>query len=246
MGRRREGLAALVLLATMPALAWAQSETPRIFVTAGAVIQLSHKSFTQDLTFSAYSEDGHLKGTFKAKNSKRYEFGGGVRVGQRMAVGATISLLQWDAPLHVDANVPHPFFFNQPRTASTDTTAHRSVQDVDFQVWFFLVDSASWQIAIGGGPSFSHVSQELATDVELTDVYPFDTVTLKSVTKTKLSGGRLGASIGASVTRMIGRSVGVTGDIRWSGASIVLKPEGGTIRIQTGGPQAGGSVRLLF
>jgi hypothetical protein len=153
-----------------------------------------------------------------------------------------------DGPLNITASVPHPFFFNQPRTATAASTAQRSVRDVEFQIMYFLVDSKDWLITIGGGPSFAHVTQDVGTDLQLTETYPFDTVTIKAVTTTQTSGSRLGANVGGSVTRLFSPRLGIAGDVRWSGASITLnaKTPTGLLKVQTGGAQAGASVRIMF
>ena len=248
--RRYHWVLALLILLSLPAASAAQSvnEKPKIFVTAGVMGQLTRSTFDDSVAFTVYSEDGAIQQSFKSGRGLRVEVGGGVRVSDKFSIGALVSLMSVNGPLDVTAAVPHPFHFNQARSATFSTTADRSVRDIEVQIMYFVVDSADWLVSVGGGPSFAHVSQDVGTDLVLNDVYPYDSVAISSVTLTKTTGNRIGVNIGASITRLLSARLGVSGDLRWTGASIEVdaRTASGKLKLQTGGVQVGASVRIMF
>lgn len=249
--RRHHWVLALLTVLALPATSAAQtasSEQPKIFVTAGIMSQLTKATFDDTLSFTVYSEDGTIQQAFKSGHGLRGEFGGGVRLGEKFSIGGLFSIMSVDGPLDVTGSVPHPFFFNQPRSATASTTAKRTVRDIEVQIMYRVVDSAQWLVEVGGGPTFSHISQDVGTDLVLTDVYPYDTVAISSVTLTKASGSRLGANVGGSITRLLSPKLGVTGNVRWTGASVEVDATTptGKLKLQTGGVQVGVSIRIMF
>src|SRR5215467_436764 len=102
-------------------------------------------------------------------------------VGQ-IGIGAGVDFYVRSQGASVDARIPHPFFFNQLRTA-TFATDGLSAHEVALHIPAVWTPGAigPFRIMVFGGPSIFHVSQTVVTDLVLNDQYPFDTVTIAGV-----------------------------------------------------------------
>jgi hypothetical protein len=238
---------ALALGAAAPARAQTRvPHPPRFFATVAAAGQLTANQTTEDLTFTVYVEDGTIHGVARAPRGVRVEAGGGLWITPRIAVGATLSAYRANGPLDVTATVPNPFFFDQPRTATASTTVHRSTVDVHADVIVRLLESGRWTVLAGGGPSFTRVSQQVGTDLTLDDVYPFDTVSIRSIALSTLHGTGVGGNVSASAVWRLDRRFRLVGTLRWSSTTATLTTGHTSIDAPTGGVQIAGGLRVVF
>ena len=165
-----------------------------------------------------------------------------------------MSAFSKDTAATVNANLPHPFFFNQDRRISgtAENLARREV-GIHIQALWIVPVNDNLRVAVFGGPTFFNVNQELATEVEFASTYPFDEAEFTGITSTvEASESAVGVNVGVDVGYYFSRSVGVGGLVRFSRASVDLTPpsttppSGDTVSTDAGGLQAMGGLRVRF
>jgi hypothetical protein len=102
---------------------------------------------------------------------------------------------------NVDARVPHPFFFNQLRTATFETSG-LSARDAALNIPLVWMPPARRKVRIlaFGGPTIFHVSQAVVTSLALDSQYPYDTVSITSVRTGERTKTLLGYHVGGDVS----------------------------------------------
>jgi hypothetical protein len=101
---------------------------------------------------------------------------------------------------------------------------------------------------VSAGPSFYSVKQDFVTDISYSETYPYDSATFAGATLVGQSQRKTGFNVGVDVGLRLARSVGVGGLFRYSKASLDFAvPNVSTpVKIDAGGLQAGGGLRLYF
>lgn len=117
-----------------------------------------------------------------------------VRVAGPLRVELSVDHTRSQPVATVDAEIPHPFYFSQPRAISgSSPSLNRSATGLHATVSGTLRVTRRLGIDIGGGLSRIALQQALVTDVAWTDRYPFDSATFASATVTDASGTATGA-----------------------------------------------------
>ena len=163
-------------------------------------------------------------------------------------MGFGVSYIRRSEAATVDAALPHPFYFNQPR-AVTGNAAGLRHQDlaIHAHAMWLLPFSESVQVALFGGPTFFKVTQQIVTAVQFTDEYPFDQATYTGVSTVDARGSRFGYNAGTDVSVFFSQYVGIGGLVRFTRGTVQLpSPRGGEVSIDTGGLQAGAGLRVRF
>jgi hypothetical protein len=238
---------ALFVAATMvasPGAAAAQTAwTDRGYVNVSGFYQPS-SSFSTTVTPTDFAEASIIDTSYKTGSVPGFDAGGGVRVWRNLAVGVDVSYLSKGDSGAIDAQIPHPFFFNRLRTVSGDASglAHQETA-VHVQALWMMPLRDRWQLAIAGGPSWFSVGQDLVSDVTVTQTYPYDTATFASATITHRSASRIGFNAGADVTYRLRPHVGLGFGVTYSRASVPLDD---TLTVEAGGARVGGGLRFRF
>jgi hypothetical protein len=98
-----------------------------------------------------------------------------------------------------------------------------------------------------GGPSYVNVEQQLVTEVEARESFPFDTAEFGRARTVRATGSGIGFNAGVDLSRMLSRRAGLGATIRYAAASIDLDASGAhSISIDGGGLQATAGLRFLF
>ncbi|HEX7795030.1 MAG TPA: hypothetical protein VF456_11795 [Vicinamibacterales bacterium] len=166
----------------------------------------------------------------------------------QIGVGAGVDYYVRGQDASIDARIPHPFFFNQLRTA-TFTTDALSAHEVALHIPAVWTPGAigPFRITIFGGPSIFHVSQTVITDLVLNDQYPFDTVTITGVKTASRKGTLFGFNAGGDVAYYFTPTVGVGGVVRYSHARLKFDDDTGvTTDGNAGGLSIGAGLRFRF
>jgi hypothetical protein len=215
-------------------------------VTFGVGSQISSTDFSQTHSEPFYAEQKTWTADYSVKSGVEFEIGAGWRVWENLFAGATYSRFSNSRSASVREEIPHPFFFSQPRNISGESAdLSHDENGGHFSLWWVIPVSRRLEVAIFGGPSVINVSRQLVKDVEFNQTYPFDTATFSQATVDRVSETGLGAHGGLDVTWYVNRTVGVGGSVRYSRANLDLStPVGGTISLDAGGLQAAAIVRV--
>jgi hypothetical protein len=215
-------------------------------VTFGAGGQTASTDFSEVHSEPLNAEQKTWTADYSVKSGVEFEIGGGWRIWQSLFAGATYSRFHDSRKANVSAEIPHPFFFNQPRhvTGESSALAHDENGGHISLSWIVPV-SRRLEVSVFGGPSLINVSRQLVKDVQYGETYPYDTATFSQATVERVGKTSVGAHGGVDVTWLLNRQVGVGGLVRYSRASVDLStPAGGSISVDAGGLQAAVIVKV--
>ncbi len=241
--------AAAQLWPRSPARVAAAQERFRISISAGH--QPTRTSFAEEQTFDQYLEQGSF--TFGRTLDKAVFFDGGVavRLWRRLHAGAAVSIFEDRGAGAVTARVPHPLYFEKPRTVTgevSDVTRREIGQHI----------SAGWQIPdvdgldliVFGGPSIFTTEQLFVTTLTMgldKEVYPFDSLAFPGTVTEKDRKHVLGYHAGVDMMWRFTNTIGAGALLRYTHGRKDFTPTGGDpVEIEVGGLHVGGGVRLMF
>jgi hypothetical protein len=219
--------------------------------------QWNEQTFTDSSTFTIYGEQGAVATAHAIGGGTLFDVSAAARVWKNVAIGLAYSTVSNKNDATSVVRVPHPVIFGQTRTATASISdLEHSENAVHLQFMWLIPLTNKIEIAVMAGPSFFTVRQSVATvraPQDLTDVAPFTTVTINTMSVTDVKDSPVGVNVGIDGTYMIrtiaGVGVGVGGFLRYSGASLDLETEPGVTRdteLKAGGPQGALGLRLRF
>ncbi len=220
----------------------------RGFVSINGGIQATSTDFTDNVVFTLFAEEGDFDAGYRVDGDAVFDVSGGVRVWQNLAIGVGVSRFRRDVDANVTARIPHPFFFDQHRPISGSAVGLRRQEiAVHVQALWIVPVNDRFDLALFGGPTFFDVTQDLLTEVEFTESFPFDTATFTGAATREQSASGVGFNVGVDVAFYFSGHVGVGWLARFSKATVDLASEdGGTVKVDAGGVQTGGGLRLRF
>jgi outer membrane protein with beta-barrel domain len=222
--------------------------TDRIFISVDGTYQAGTKDFSDSESFASNAETATYSGTYNVKPGPAFTISGSGRVTRVFAVGIGVSRYSRVTPIAVSASIPHPFFFNRPRTLSDTVNGNREELAVHVQARALLpLNSRRMQAAVYAGPSFFSVKQDVLTRVGFAEAYPYDAITSAPGQMSKVSKSKVGFNAGADIAYFFTRQVGVGGTAQYAGTTIQAPSAGGdNVDMKVGGFQVGGGLRLRF
>jgi len=219
----------------------------RGFAVVSAGAQLAAPGYTSTAVFKVHAEDATLNADASIGIGPVFGARGGVRVWKNLAVGGGLEMAATSQTLHVTGRLPHPFQFNQPREVEgTAAGLDRSEVLVALEVSWLVALARRVDMFVFGGPAYISVRQDMATRIQFTESYPYDTATFTGVETASVSGGAFGATAGLDISYLVTKHVGVGGEVRYSYASATLTPSEQPVKVGLGGLQAAFGARILF
>jgi hypothetical protein len=231
-----------------PRLSGRTRATFRNFVFVNSGYQLTSDRFNDSRIVRRNGEDGRIDTSYSARPGPGFAVAGGTMVSRQLGIGVSVSRFSRSMPATLTGSIPHPFFFNEPRSVSSaiaGLTRQELALDVQARGVFLL--GRRVQVAVFGGPSVFHVKQDAVIDFAYSEAYPFDQATFTEAHTTTASKWKLGANGGGDVAFFFTRQVGVGFSATFSGATVDLpSAPGSTVPVKVGGTQAGLGLRLRF
>lgn len=218
------------------------------YVTVNGLAQPANSAISDRFTFDANAETATAEVRYPSKVGVGGEGGVGLRLWRQLGAGVTVTYVSSSGSADVEASIPHPFLFGQPRTVTgSEGDIARSETDAHVQLLYFVPTRGALQFVLSAGPSFVTLQQEVLTEVRYTEIYPYDTATYSRAAVADHKGSAVGFNVGADVRWMFSKSVGVGGVVRFTRATVDLDVANGrTLAVDTGGVQAGGGIRFRF
>jgi hypothetical protein len=219
----------------------------RGFAVVNGGVQAAGPGYTSTAVFKVHAEDATLNAEASVGVGPAFGARGGVRVWKNMAVGGGLEIVSSSQTLDVTGRLPHPFQFNQYREVSGTASGLERVETlVAFEVsWLFAV-ARRVDMFVFGGPAYINVRQDMATRIRFTESYPYDSASFAGVDTVSVSGGGLGATLGADVSYLMTKHLALGGEARYSYASTTLTPAGQPAKVGLGGLQVAFGARILF
>jgi hypothetical protein len=223
------------------------TRTDRARVSINFGFQPSSVTFETSATTPSYVENAVFRTTYSVSSGPMFDAGVAVLVAGGFGLGVAVSSFSREHDAAVSGTIPHPFFFNAPRSISgTAPGLERSEVAAHIQA-VYVVSSGKIDVAIAGGPSWFNLKQDLVTDVAYAETYPYDTAAFTKATTSRVTASKLGFNVGADVGVHFTRNVGAGGIVRFSRASVALAGANGvSVTVDAGGLQVGGGLRLFF
>jgi len=220
----------------------------RGFVTLGAGVQASPDDLTDRVLFEQNAETGTIDAEYPGRAGLLVDVTAGLRIRGRMGMAVGLGRATRSGPARVTAAIPHPFFDDQPRTVSGEAgDVSRTETVLHTQLYYDLRPRGAWRLRLFAGPSYFNVEQEVVTDVQAAEVYPYDTAEFRSAATARAKGSAIGVNAGLDAARMFTRRTGVFGSFRYAIASVdVDVPGSRNVSTNGGGVQASVGLRVLF
>ena len=160
--------AALAGAVLLPATAAAQTGG---WVSFNGATQATATRFDDNVVFTELREDADFNAAYDVGTGMVFDGGGGIRLANGLGFGVAVS--RFDKvldPASIDARIPHPFFFNRPRSvapapvevvdadgAAAALTRLETAVHVEVR-WFESVGDTV-ELAVFGGPTSSTSSR---------------------------------------------------------------------------------------
>jgi hypothetical protein len=240
---------AMTLLLLLAASARVDAQTivsERVFISLNGLYQVTSHDFDDSATIRVNAENGRLDTDYDVGGAPAFDVSGGVVVWRNLAVGVGLTRVSTSTLTMIDAQVPHPFFFNQPRSVTGEFEGDRSELAVHIQAKWLVPVSDRLIVTVFGGPSFFQVEQSIVDDFDYTESYPFDTATFSRAIVDEQSESTMGFNVGGDVAYFFSNQVGVGGIVQYSDATVEMALPAGTADVKAGGLQVGGGLRLRF
>jgi hypothetical protein len=240
-------LVALTLAEGMSTTALAQGTPPdsRVALDLTAGYQTIATSFSQTVTFEQYSESGSLTSTYTVGRRPVVDAGLIVRVWRSVGVGISGSYFHDSGSAQVNALVPNPLVFGQPRQVNGPAGAAHTEAGVHFQAAYWVQPSQRLEIVVSGGPSVFRVDQDFVSDVTYTQAYPYDVATFQGASVIRQRKTETGVNIGGEVGWRVARHLGLAAAMRFSRATAEF-PGTSAQSMVIGGLHVGAGIRLPF
>lgn len=226
----------------------AQAQSERVRVVANAGAQAFPGSFGQRFTLTRNVESAPVTTDVSVATNGVFDAGVRVRVHRELSIGVVGFVASSRASGTIDAQVPHPFYFDQRRDVSGEVNGlTRKETGAHLELAVPLRRSDRGEVTLFGGPSYFNVEQELVTDLTYTESYPYDTAALDDTTSTAVKKGAPGFNLGLELARRVNRNAWVALMGRYSRGTVTLRAaEGNEVELHAGGVQLGVGLRLGF
>ncbi len=163
------------------------------------------RTFGSTRVYPVFSELGN----FQASNAieKGGVIAGGVsfRFWRNLAVGLDVSSYRSVNPAQITAELPHPFFFDLPRTTMGQAGGlERQELGVHVRA-LWVMQLANWLVVSASiGPSLINAQQDLVSSVEHTEVgFPFDDIIFTGHTVSSQSATTAGINSGVDIDTFV-------------------------------------------
>jgi opacity protein-like surface antigen len=213
----------------------------------GGAFGASGLDFTEDRAIRQFAEEGRIRTDYASDPGPGFEGGLLVRVTRHLGVWLGGSRVQRDGAASFQASIPHPLYFDRDREVSGDLPG---LGQSETAIHFDVVYSATrgrLDLHLFAGPTRMTVDADVLQDVQFSQTYPYDTLTVTGTPAQSVSASAFGFNVGAGVDYRLGQSFGLGAQVRFSRAKTELAAApGSTIAIDGGGLQVGLGARVFF
>ena len=217
----------------------------RVYVAVGGGYQGGIKGFTDTITFTEYLEPAHIEADYRRKSGPAIDASGAVRVWRNLALGVGFSNFSKTGSGEVSAEIPHPFFFLQPRPGGPFSFGGVTHQErvVRVEPTAIIPVGTRMLIMLAGGPAFVSVTQRIVSSAQWRESgYPYDSpVTIDGVNSGDVTGSKVGFSAGGDLGFYFSKNVGVGLGVRFVRAKVKINDR---IKLDAGGLQVAAGLRL--
>lgn len=192
-------------------------------------------------------EPGELDTRYPRSSAAAWEASIGYNLQRRAALAVTLSTSSHGMVVDVDAALPHPFFFDRPRSVEGTVEVDRKQRSLHVSAMWRLLEGGKTEIALFGGPTWLQFDQEVVIGVDSDSEYPYDEASLTGPEVQTESRTATGVHAGAEVAHWFRPSSGLMGTVRYVHAPEELGlPDGARLDFDPGGVQVLIGIRFRF
>lgn len=207
---------------------------------------LGTSTFSATLKQREYAEDGSFTGSYKVKAAPGAGIDLQYNLTPRFGVRAGFQTFSRKSDATFEAQIPHPFYFNQQRKVSGAQSGLGFSESAMTLTGVYRGGSGKWKVNVEAGAAFFTVNATVADRVNFGDVYPYDTATFSGVASSKRKVSPIGVAVGIEVGRQLSNAVAVVAGGRFTGGSGDLDIAGAKVNVKAGGAQARIGLRLTL
>ena len=244
--RRHSFIAITIAVAALWSAAPAAAQTGAV-ISVNGIYQGGTEAVSNTVSFTANAEAATFTSNFPVKSGPGFD--AGLRVGVRGAIGVAIGITRFTATGSADvtAKIPHPFFFNQPRSIAGTANLSREETTTRLAIVFSSAANKRLQVSAFVGPAFFSVKQTLVEAVSYTDSYPYDTATFGQATTKQVTKSKTGVTAGAEASYFFAKHIGIGLTAAVAKATIpITAVDGSAVSLSAGGTQIGAGLRFRF
>lgn len=171
----------------------------------------------------------------------------GYSLGRSLGLGVGAILHSRDLNATLDVQVPHPFVFDFPRSAS-GAYASTLKTTVIYLNFIYHVAIRDFAVDVFAGPAFFNSSADILDGVAIQDAFPNETVTI-SLSTENVKQSSWGIQAGADLNYYFSNSLGVFLEARYLAGGSAFTPGSGTvpeIKLSLGGVTVGAGLVYRF
>lgn len=235
-------------LGSTSAAAQTGQDDRRVTLSVGGGYQPYSPDLVDNTAFTTFAEAGDFDANYGMARGRLLDVGGSVRLWRRLAIGATFSNFKSEDRAAVSARIPHPFLFERHRdVAGLSGTVDRTESAVHLHLSWAVLSTQRLALHVLGGPTYFDLSQDLVTEVEFSDSYPYDAASFVGTLTEDRSESAFGFNAGVETIWYLSRRWGVGWVVRFSRGQVDLSsPDGGTVAVDAGGVHSTAGLRLRF
>jgi hypothetical protein len=252
---RRFSIAAIVLMSTA-STAFAQGAPSRGWLDIDFV-SVRPSQDTQTFTHSTqvFDEVASFASAYPdLPSASGGNIGGGFNIHPRIGVGVHFVNVNYETPVGLAVNVPHPLFFNRFAADSdvTNSTLERKDRSIDLLAMYTVPMPDAIRIRVFGGPTYFKVSQQMVSDIYFNQAFNLVGGNIVDITRSdqqQVEGSAWGFNVGADVAYFFTRYIGVGGVVRFNQGTVEVDKEPLTeqpAEWKAGHTIIGGGLRLRF
>lgn len=235
-------IAGLTLATAFTARAQTQSTTTtdaKKFVSVSGGGQFQSRTFSETTTFSLFGDTGSVTANQTVGTGFVFDASFGYRLWRRLSVAVGVSTFHGSGAAASVVAVPNPLFFGKPTIKTFSAADYGDLSQtstaLNFQAVWIRPLTDKLDLWLFAGPSFIHVSQEIASATETQN-------TTAAIKTDSANTGKAGTA-GVDVNYRMNDRYSVGGFVRYAGGEVDLPS---APKLKVGGVQAGGGIRFRF
>ena len=179
--------------------------TDRIAVWLDVGWRPASRTFASTRVFPVFSEPGNFKASYAIEQGGVIAGGVSFRLWRNLAVGLDASSYRSVNPARITADLPHPFFFDLPRTTMGEAGGLER-QEIGIHIRaLWVIQLTNWLVVSASvGPSLINAQQDLVSSVAHTEVgFPFDEINYSGHTVSSQSATTAGMNSGLDIDTFV-------------------------------------------
>ena len=223
----------------------------RAYINIGFGVESGNTDVTDTKPFSKYDESGLLTSKSSFTSGSLLDVSVGVKVWKSLSVGVGYHQESNGADGTLSGTVPHPIFFNTPRSFSISVTELQRKESAEHLVFGWTTPVGSkMDIMLFAGPSFYRFEQEVVTDALIAERgSPFTEVIVnptRAVRKKSVTGYNAGVDVSYLLWQNDSIRLGGGVFVRYTGADTTVTMMTSDQPTKIGGVQFGFGGRVRF